>query len=290
MTTSPLTNKSCLVTGATAGIGFVTARELARLGAAVTIVGRDVHRGEAAVAAIAEAVGSGPGPSGFVDFVAADLSDQRQLRDFAAAFRARRPRLDVLVNNAGGLFGKRRTSADGIEMTFALNHLSYFLLTHLLLPSLTAAAPARIVNVASEAHRAVKLDFDDLQGELSYNRWLAYKRSKLANLMFTYGLARRIAGRGVTANALHPGFVATDIGVRHGFVPNVFWWLGKLAAVSPEKGARTSIHLASAPEIAEVTGEYFIDSQPVRSSAASYDQEATERLWHISANLTGLRA
>ena len=148
-------------------------------------------------------------------------------------------------------------------MTFALNHLSYFLLTHLLLPSLTAAAPARIVNVASEAHRGVKLDFDDLQGELSYNRWLAYKRSKLANLMFTYGLARRIAGQGVTVNALHPGFVATDIGVRHRFVPSIIWWLGKLAAVSPEKGARTSIHLASAPEVAEVSGQYFIDSQPV---------------------------
>ena len=288
MMTSPLTNKSCLVTGGTAGIGLVTARELARLGAMVTIVGRDAHRGEAAVAAITEALGKGTDPPGAVDFIAADLSDQRQLRDFAEAFRVRQPRLDVLVNNAGGLFGERKTSIDGIEMTFALNHLSYFLLTHLLLPSLTAAAPARIVNVASEAHRGIKLDFDDLQGELSYNRWLAYKRSKLANLMFTYGLARRIAGQGVTVNALHPGFVATDIGVRHHFVPSIIWWLGKLSAVSPEKGARTSIYLASAPEVAEVSGQYFIDGNPSRSSAASYDQEATERLWHISANLTNL--
>jgi retinol dehydrogenase-12 len=281
--TSPTTSKSCLVTGGTAGIGFVTARELVRGGASVTIVGRDLARGEAAVAAIRTATGSDA-----IDFVAADLSDQSQLRPFAQAFRERQPKLDVLVNNAGGMFGHRQLSAEGIEMTFALNHLNYFLLTHLLLPSLAAAAPSRIVNVASEAHRGATLDFDDLQGEMRYDRWLAYKRSKLANLMFTYELSRRLAERGVTVNALHPGFVATDIGVRYAFVPGLLWWLGKFAAVSPEKGAATSIYLASAPEVAQISGRYFVECRPARSSAASQDREAAQRLWDVSANLTNV--
>ena len=210
MTTTPtMAGKFCLVTGGTAGIGFVTARELARRGAAVTIVGRDPARGASAVESIRAVAGSEA-----VDFVAADLSEQTQLRAFAAAFRERRPRLDVLVDNAGGMFGRRQTTAEGIERTFALNHLGYFLTTLLLLPSLQAAAPSRIVVVASEAHRGARLDFDDLQGEQLYSRWTAYRRSKLANLLFTYELARRLAGQGITANALHPGFVATDIGTR----------------------------------------------------------------------------
>ena len=191
----------------------------------------------------------------------------------------------MLINNAGGLFGRRRLSADGIEMTFALNHLNYFLLTHLLLPSLRAAAPSTIVNVASEAHRGVSLHFNNLQGEVRYNRWLAYKRSKLANLMFTYELSR-LVGQGVTANALHPGFVATDIGVRHAFVPGILWRIGKLAAIGVEKGATTSIYLASAPDIAGMSGAYFIDRRLARSSEASYDEQAALRLWDVSANLT----
>ena len=186
---SQMDGKSCLVTGGTAGIGLVTARELVRMGASVTTVGRDVARGQAAVEAIKTATGRDA-----VEFMAADLSDQRRLRAFAAAFRDRQPRLDVLINNAGGLFGRRRLSADGIEMTLALNHLSYFLLTHLLLPALRATPTSRIVNVASEAHRGVSLDFDNLQGESRYNRWLAYKRSKLANLLFTYELSRQLSG------------------------------------------------------------------------------------------------
>ncbi|MBK8176924.1 MAG: SDR family oxidoreductase [Rhodospirillales bacterium] len=279
--TSSLISRTCLVTGGSAGIGFVTARELARLGAEVTIVARNVERGRAAAAAIHSATGAEA-----VEFVAVDLSDQGQVRDFADAFRSRHPKLDVLVNNAGGLFGERQTSVDGIEMTFALNHLSYFLLSHLLLPSLQAAAAGRIVNVASEAHRGARLDFDDLQGEMRYSRWHAYKRSKLANLMFTYEFARRFAGRGPTMNALHPGFVATDIGVRHGFVPKLFWTIGKLGATSPEKGAETSIYLASAADVAEISGRYFVGCRPAQSSAASYDREAAQRLWDISANLT----
>jgi len=283
MTTTPtMAGKICVVTGGTAGIGLVTARELVRRGGDVTLVGRDARRGEAAVAAIRAAAGDGA-----VDFIAADLSEQEQIRGFVRTFCDRRPRLDLLVNNAGGLFGSRQTTADGIERTFALNHLGYFLTTLLLLPWLQAAGSARIVVVASEAHRSARLDFDDLQGEHRYNRWAAYRRSKLANLLFTYELARRLTGRGITANALHPGFVATDIGTRHRFVPKLLWRIGTLAAISPEEGARTSLHLACAPEVADVSGGYFIKCARVRSSAASCERQAAERLWDISLNLTG---
>jgi NAD(P)-dependent dehydrogenase (short-subunit alcohol dehydrogenase family) len=279
----PMAGKTCLVTGGTAGIGYVTARELARMGAVVSIVGRDRERGEAALRRIREAAADA-----HVAYLPADLSDQADVRRLAEAILALHPRLDVLVNNAGGLFGRRRLSADGIEMNFALNHLSYFLLTHLLLPALTLAAPARIVNVASAAHKGVSLDFDDLQGEERYDRWLAYKRSKLANILFTYELARRLEGRGITANCLHPGFVATDIGARHGFVPGILWSIGKLYAINPEDGARTSVYLTSSPEVEGITGQYFTQRKAKRSSEASYDREAAIRLWDVSANLTGL--
>jgi Dehydrogenases with different specificities (related to short-chain alcohol dehydrogenases) len=278
-----MAGKVCLITGGSGGIGFVAARELVRMGAAVTIVGRDRRRGEAAADAIrAAAVG------GQIRFLAADLSDQSQVHALATRVLADTPRLDVLVNNAGGLFGKRRLSVDGLEMTFALNHLNYFLLSHLLLPALQAAAPARIVNVASAAHKGVTLDFDDLQGEERYDRWLAYKRSKLANIMFTYEMARRIDGRGISVNALHPGFVATDIGVRHGFVPGFLWWIGKLSAISPEEGAKTTIYLASSPDVADASGQYFSRCKPKQSSDASYDHAASERLWDVSVNLSRL--
>lgn len=284
----PLAGHRCVVTGGTGGIGFVAARQLATAGAAVIIVGRDAERGTAAAAAIRQAAAN---PA--VEFYPADLSDQGSLRRLAQLISERQPRLDVLVNNAGGLFGRRRLSVDGIEMTFALNHLNYFLLSHLLLPLLERAAqeraaPSRIVNVASQAHKGVTLDFDDLQGEEHYNRWRAYKRSKLANIMFTYELARRIDGRGVTVNALHPGFVATDIGARNGFVPGVLWWIGKQWAISPEEGARTVVYLAASPEVAGQSGQYFIDCRPRRSSPASYDTDAAGRLWDVSLNLTGL--
>ena len=283
MTTTPtMAGKICLVTGGTAGIGFITARELARAGAEVTIVGRDGARGAAAAAAIGAAAGGAP-----VDFIAADLGEQEQVRSFASRFGERHDRLDVLVNNAGGLFGRRQTTGDGIERTFALNHLGYFLTTMRLLPLLQAAATGRIVVVASEAHRGARLDFDDLQGEQRYSRWTAYKRSKLANLLFCYELARRLAGRGITANALHPGFVATEIGTRHRFVPSLLWRIGTaMAAISPEDGARTSVYLASALDVAAVSGSYFIKSTPARSSDASYNRASAERLWDISLNLT----
>ena len=202
-----LDGKICMVTGATAGIGLVTARRLAEFGASVVLVGRDPSRGAAAVAEIQRRV-----PDAILDFMCADLSDQTQVRRLSEEFEDRFPRLDVLINNAGGMFGKRELSADGIEMTFALNHLSYFLLTNLLLPALRAAAPARIVNVASRAHEGVALNFDDLQHARRYHGWKAYKRSKLANMLFTYELVRQLNGAAVTVNALHPGFVATGIG------------------------------------------------------------------------------
>jgi NAD(P)-dependent dehydrogenase (short-subunit alcohol dehydrogenase family) len=279
----PMAGKVCLVTGGSGGIGFVTARALAGRGATTLIIARDPSRGQAAAAAIREAAGHER-----VRFLAADLADQSQLRAAAAEVLREHARIDVLVNNAGGLFGRRSVTADGIERTFALNHLSYFLMTHLLLPALQRAAPARIVNVASAAHKSVTLDFNDLQGEEHYDRWIAYKRSKLANVMFTYELARRIEGSGVTANALHPGFVATEIGTRHGFVPGLLWGLGTLAAVSPEEGAKTSIYLASSPEVAGVSGRYFSRGREKRSSEASYDRDASLRLWDVSINLTGL--
>jgi NAD(P)-dependent dehydrogenase (short-subunit alcohol dehydrogenase family) len=283
MTEPPMDGKICLVTGGTAGIGLVTARGLTERGARVIVVGRDRRRGEAAVAALAEGR-----PGAAVEFVAADLSDQGEIHRLAGDVHARVPRLDVLVNNAGAMFGRRLTSADGIEMTFALNHLAYFLLTHELLPMLRAAPAARIVNVASRAHRGVNLHFDDLQHERRYNGWTAYKRSKLANLLFTYELARRLEGTGVTANALHPGFCATDIGVANGLLAGIVWRTVALAAITPEQGARTSIHLASAPEVGGISGHYFVKSRPDRSSAASCDREAASRLWEISAELTGM--
>jgi len=285
MTETPMDGKICLVTGGTAGIGLVTARSLAEQGAQVIVVGRDRSKGEAAAAALSDRRPDA------VTFAAADLTDQGEIRRLAGELGSRLPRLDVLVNNAGAMFGRRTLSADGIEMTFALNHLGYFLLTHELLAMLRAAPRARIVNVASRAHRGVNLHFDDLQHQRRYFGWIAYKRSKLANLLFTYELARRLeatGGTGVTANALHPGFVATDIGVANGLLAGIVWRAVSLAAITPEEGARTSIHLASAPEVDGISGQYFVKTRPERSSEVSCDREAATRLWDISAELTGI--
>ena len=288
-TAGSLDGKICMVTGATSGIGLVTARRLAEQGASVVLVGRDPELGEAALAAIRRNA-----PEATLEVLYANLSEHAGVRRLAEAFQARHPRLDVLVNNAGGMFGGRQLSPDGIEMTFALNHLGYFHLTSLLLPTLKAAPGARIVNVASRAHEGVKLRFDDLQHERRYIGWLAYKRSKLANLLFTYELARRLAndngadGGGPTVNALHPGFVATNIGVRHGFIPGLLWRLGSLAAIDAEEGAETSVYLASSPDVRGVTGRYFVKCRARESSSASYDQDAARRLWDFSVEMTGV--
>lgn len=284
-----LDNKICMVTGATSGIGLVTARRLAERGASVVLVGRDPERGEAALATIRKSA-----PDATLDVLYANLANQADVRKLAEETQTRYPRLDVLLNNAGGMFGGRQLSADGIEMTFALNHLNYFLLTNLLLPTLRATPDARIVNVASRAHKGVELQFDDLQHQRRYVGWLAYKRSKLANLLFTYELARRLAdnnganANGLTVNALHPGFVATNIGARHGFIPGILWRAASLAAIDVEQGADTSVYLASSPEVEGITGRYYSKCKPVTSSAASYDREAARRLWEISAEMTGL--
>jgi NAD(P)-dependent dehydrogenase (short-subunit alcohol dehydrogenase family) len=221
-------------------------------------------------------------------FLHADLSVQTQVRQLAAEFQHRFVRLDVLVNNAGALFMQRQVSADGIEMTLALNHLAYFLLTNLLLESLQASPAARVVNVSSDAHYRARIDFADVQGEQRYGGWRAYCQSKLANLLFTYELARRLPGTGIITNAVHPGFVATGFGRN-----NRGWFarlmrLAQFAALSPEQGAETLIYLASSSEIAEVSGKYFVKQRSIPSSPASYDQEAARRLWQLSATLTGL--
>jgi len=279
--------KVCLVTGATSGIGQVTAQELARLGARVIIVGRSPERCAKTIDQIRAATGATS-----VESLVADLSSFAEVRRLAGQVRERAPRLDALVNNAGAMFWKRAESVDGIEMTLALNHLSYFVLTNLLVPALTQSAPARIVNVASDAHKGAFVNFDDIEGEQRYSPWKAYQQSKLANILFTYELARRIAGSGVTANTLHPGFVRTNFLQ----VFNEAWagWLirriADVVAISPEQGARTSIYLASSPDVEGISGRYFVNEKPAESSVQSRDQATAQRLWRLSEEMTGQTA
>ncbi len=274
-----LGGKVCLVTGATSGIGAVTAEALARLGATVAIVGRSPKKSAATAEQIKEQTGNLR-----VDYLLADLSSLNEIRRVAKEFKTRYARLDVLVNNAGGLFVKRETTVDGIEMTFALNHLAYFLLSNLLLEVLKANTPARIVNVSSMAHSGALIDFANLQ----VWGWEGYKRSKLANLLFTYELARRLEGTGVTVNALHPGLVASNFGMNNSGLFRLMKPLLNLFSISNEQGAQTSIYLASSPEVEGVTGKYFIKCKEVRSSETSYDTAAARRLWEVSASMTGL--
>jgi NAD(P)-dependent dehydrogenase (short-subunit alcohol dehydrogenase family) len=281
----PISGKVCLVTGATAGIGAVTARELARRGATVVLVGRNREKTEATTRRIRDETGN---PA--VEFLLADLSAQAEVRRLAEQFRQRHPRLDVLINNAGAFFSQRRESPDGIELTLALNHLAYFLLTNLLVDALRASAPAQIVNVASNAHQGAQIDFDDLQGRRRYSGIRAYAQSKLANVLFTYELARRLEGTRVTANALHPGFVATSFFEGNGWFGWVTRRLAGVLALSPEQGARTSIYLATAPEVEGVSGRYFVKEKEAASSRASHDEAAARRLWQVSEELTGLSA
>ena len=248
-------------------------------------MGRSSERCAATQALIRTAAGADR-----VDSLVADLSSLSEVRRLAGLVRERYPRLDVLVNNAGAMFWNRSESADGIEKTFALNHLSYFALTNLLLPVLRNSTPARIVNVASDAHKGAVINFDDIQFKQKYSGWKAYQQSKLANIMFTYELARRIQGSGVTANALHPGFVNTNFLQVFNDAP-AGWLIRSLASViamSPEKGARTSIYLASSPEVEGVSGRYFVKEKPVESSPQSRDQAAWERLWRLSVEMTGV--
>lgn len=271
-----------LLTGATNGIGEAAAHALAHTGGRLVLVGRDAAKAERVRAAISSESGN---PN--IDVLIADLSSQKSIRELAATFRQRYDRLDVLINNAGGVFDTRRETVDGIEYTFALNHLGYFLLTNLLLDMLKASAPARIVNVSSEAQGLGKINFDDIQAKRSYSGFGIYSQSKLANVMFTYALDRRLAGSNVTVNALHPGFVNSGFGSNssNAVMRGVFSVI-KLAAITPERGADTVIYLASDPAVAKVSGKYFAKRKEQRTSAASYDQAAQERLWQVSEQMT----
>jgi len=281
-----LAGKTVLVTGATTGIGKMTALGLARLGPTLVLVGRDPARAEAARAEIAQASGN---PN--VEVLLADLASQASIRKLALDFQAKHDRLHVLVNNAGAIRMERALTVDGVESTLAVNHLAYFLLVNLLLDVMKKSAPARIVNVASKVHERGKLDFDDLNRERSYKGFDVYSDSKLANVYFTYELARRLLGTGVTVNCLHPGVVASNFGQSDGngwlrFAVKV----AGLFFLSPEKGAATSIYLASSPEVEGVTGKYFDKCKPAESSRRSHDLQVAQQLWSVSEKLTGLNA
>jgi len=279
-TEKDLAGKVCLVTGATGGIGLITAQTLAARGANVVLVSRSAAKCEQTVAQIKTQT-----PDAQVSYLAGDLSHMAEVRSVAERFLAQHDRLDVLVNNAGAVFTTRKESADGYEMTMALNHLNYFHLTTLLLDCLLASAPARIVNVSSDAHRTGRIDFDDLMSERRYSAFRVYSMSKLANVLFTYELARRLEGSGVTANALHPGFVASNFGRSNGGVWNLLMPVVQLFAISPQRGAETSLYLAASPAVEGVSGQYFDKQRPVKSAPASYDVAAQRRLWEVSEEL-----
>jgi NAD(P)-dependent dehydrogenase (short-subunit alcohol dehydrogenase family) len=283
MNLTDMTGKICLVTGASSGIGEATALELAKLNA--TVVGIGYHPQHIAKARTRIFSDSGKD----VEFIQADLSSQAEVCRAADEVRSRYRRLDVLINNAGSFFPLRRKSVDGIEMNFALNHLAYYLLTDLLLDMLKANIPARVVNVSSNSHYGNPLDFEDLQYEHRYQPFKAYGRSKFANVLFSYELARRLQCSGINVNALHPGWVATNIARNLGFLARLFMPLIQINALSPRQGAQTSLYLASSPDIKDVTGSFFINSKPVKSDPRTYDLEAQSQLWQISAEMTGCK-
>jgi len=278
-----MAGKTVLVTGGTGGIGLATAAGLAAQGARVGITGRDRGRAEAAAAQIVDRTGNSA-----VDPFVADLSVQADIRRLSAEVLDTYPQLHVLVNNVGGSWAHRHVTPDGLEHTFAVNHLAPFLLTNLLLERLEASAPARVVTVSSGAQAMGRIDFDDMQSERRYSGQRAYSASKLANVLFTYELARRLDGTGVTATVLHPGLVSTSFGAED---PAPFFRvlvpLVRPFMKSPEQGAATSIYLASSPEVEGVSGRYFANRRPQRSSRASYDVQTAARLWEVSADLTG---
>ena len=285
-TTLSMTGKTVVITGGTGGIGRATAVGLAALGARVAITGRDRVRAEAAAASIARETGN---PA--IDVFVADMSSQAEIHRLAAEILASYPRLDVLVNNVGGFWSHRHVTADGLERTFALNHLAPFLLTSLLLERLKSSAPARVVTVASAAQGMGSIDFADLMGEQKYSGQSAYNQSKLANVMFTYELARRLDGSGVSATVLHPGMTNTAFSAEdpsRAFAPLVA--LMRPFMRKPAKGAETPIYLASSPAAAGVSGKYFADRVAKESNKSSYDRAITERLWDVSADLVGLDA
>ncbi|HDD61194.1 MAG TPA: SDR family oxidoreductase [Chloroflexi bacterium] len=279
-----LTGKIYLVTGATAGIGKVTASALAGQGAQLVVHGRNKAKTEETVQEIKASTGNQQ-----VSYLLADFSDLDQVRTLAKNFQDRYQHLHLLVNNAGGFFNKRTPTPYGVELTFLVNHLAPFLLTNLLLDTLKNSAPSRIINVSSEAHRQDQMDFENLDFKKGYFGIKAYARSKLANILFTYQLARRLVGTGVTVNALHPGHIATDIWkTNFGLIGHALKRIMGLFSLTPEEGAENSIFLAASPTLEGVNGKYFIKNEPAQSSPVSYDEETARRLWDVSADLTSL--
>jgi retinol dehydrogenase 14 len=277
-----LAGRTALVTGGTGGIGKATALGLAALGARVAITGRDAARAESAAREISAAGG------GLVDVFVADLSSQAEVRRLAGDVLRTLARVDVLVNNAGGYWNTRHVTIDGLEHTFAVNHLAPYLLTNLLLSRLTRTGSARVVTVASNAQAMGRIDFTDLQGERAYSGARAYNQSKLANVLFTYELARRLKHTSVTANALHPGVVSTAFGAEDpGAAQRLFVPFLRPFMKTPAQGAATSIHVASAADLEHVTGRYFVHSKEKSSSKRSHDEAAAERLWQVCADLVG---
>ena len=279
-----MAGRVCLVTGATSGIGKATATSLAAQGAEVIVIGRNQRKADDTVSWITSETGNRA-----VRYLLADFADLGQVRDLARAFNEQTSQLDVLVNNAGGFFNTRRETPYGVEMTFLVNHLAPFLLTNLLLEKLRGGGPARIVNVTSAAHQYDSMNFDDLGFKRGYAGIKAYARSKLANLLFTYELSRRLDGSQVTVSAVHPGHVATDMWkTNFPFIGPALKWVMGFFALTPEQGADTVIYLASSPEVEGTTGKYFVAREAVPSSSLSYDERVAQRLWQISEELTGL--
>jgi NAD(P)-dependent dehydrogenase (short-subunit alcohol dehydrogenase family) len=278
--------KVVVITGGTSGIGQVAAEKLAAMGARIVLVARDKARGEATLAKLRQ---SAPGPAHSVHY--GDLSRVAEMKRVAAAIAAAEPRIDVLINNAGALFGSRQVTEDGLEMTFATNHVAYFVLTDGLRDRLLAAAPtARVVNTSSDAHKGNHLDFNDLQSSKDYRAFKVYGRSKLCNILYTRELARRWAGMGVTANSLHPGFVATRFGDQSGGAMAFIIRIAKNAALSPEKGAETIIYLASSPEVAGISGRYFYKCREATPTNEAQNDDFARRLWQETEKLAGIQA
>ena len=279
-----MTGRVCLVTGANAGVGKATATGLARMGATVVMVCRNLERGETAQAEIAADSGSQD-----VDLLIADLSSQGSVRKLARTFTSKYPQLHVLINNAGTITRRRRITVDGLETQFAVNHLAPFLLTNLLLETLKASAPARVVTVSSQVHSKSPLDFDDLRSDREYSASQVYRKTKLANILFTYELSRRLEGTNVTANCLHPGVIATKLLDDYmGGSQDAGFGSGESFGDNPERGAAIVLYVASSPEIDGITGKYFHDNAVRETAPVTYDEEHARWLWDASTKLTGL--
>lgn len=275
--------KVVVITGGTSGIGEVAAQRLAGMGARIVLIARDKARGEATLTRLRSGHTS---PLHSIHY--ADLSRISEMKRVAAQIAAAEPRIDVLINNAGAMFSSRQETSDHLELTFAVNHMAYFVLTLALRERLFASSPARVVNTASDAHQGKKLDFDDLQSTRGFSGFKVYGRSKLCNILFTRELARRWSGKGVTANCLHPGFVATRFGDGSGGFLSLGTRVAKTFAISPEKGAETIVYLTTSPEVVSVSGGYFYQCRPATPTAEARDDMAAQRLWLESAKLAGI--